>query len=270
MSLAAVDGLRAQVENVVQVFGGLDDASWSAPSACAGWSAQDVLAHLSASFKALLDPSETADLPEALTLEQSNDVGVDKRRSWSRSALLEEYQSFAPLAVETFASFQEPPLADEQFPLRELGTYKMSQLAEAICFDHVVHLYCDLAGPRGPLALPLPELDVSALTPTIDWMLAGLPQMSPPVLGEILVEPLRLVLEGPGGRAVDLVPAEPAGGLISILEAADDRTPLAEVVSSAQSFLTWSTKRSAWRDSVSVSGRDVAYGAKLLDAIRVV
>ena len=49
MTRAAIDALRTERALLLDVLHSLTDAEWEAPSACAGWRVQDVVAHQASS-----------------------------------------------------------------------------------------------------------------------------------------------------------------------------------------------------------------------------
>ena len=66
-------------------------------------------------------------------------------------------------------------MADTVVPLSDLGEHPLHLLGNAIAFDHYCHLRHDI-GAAVERAAALPH-DPEVLAPTIEWMLAGLPQM---------------------------------------------------------------------------------------------
>ncbi len=264
MTKQAIDALQAERELVIQLAESLTPEEWATPSDCVGWRVQDVVAHMSAVFKTVAGAPVARAEPASDDAERNADSGVDERRSWSSDEVLDEYREWSATAIAALTTMQEPPLADAVIPLGNLGDHPMHILADALVFDHYCHLRHDLLAPAGPLqrdALPQDDL---RLTPAIEWMLAGLPQMCASALE--VDRPLSLVLEGAGGGSWIIAPGE---RLVTITSAtADDAA--ATVTSSAHDFVSWGTKRRGWRDlGVRVDG-DVDYGASVLDAINII
>ncbi len=267
MSAGAVEGLRATHADLAGVLAGLADDQWSAPSGCAGWRVHDVLAHVTSNFAEIVEPSpQPPGPPPEMTAEQAMEALVAPRRDWTPTQLLDEYERFAEPALATLAVLQDEPVASAPLTVADLGTYQTHQLADAFCFDHYCHLRHDLLAPGGPLAAQVPPPDDLRLAPGIGWMLAGLPQMCSASLAPVLTAPVVLDLSGPGGGTWTVQPAGD-GGLVSIEDGAVD--PAATVRSSAHDFVSWGTKRSAWRDACEVSG-DEALASAVLDRLDII
>ncbi len=267
MTKAAIDGLRANHQNMQAVFGSLSDAEWDLPSACAGWRVQEVLAHVTSNFKELADPSPApAEPPPDLPAEQMVEALVTPRRTWTAEEVLAEYDQHRDVAIAALAAMQEDPVASTEIPLADLGTYAMHWLANAYCFDHYCHLRHDTMAPAGPIKRVLPPADDVRVRPGIDWMIAGLPQMCRAPLS-IVTRPWRLELTGAGEGAWTVRPVG-ANGLVTIVEDSD-RDVAATVTSTAHDFVSWGTQRSAWRIACTLRG-DVDYVASVLDAINII
>ena len=268
MTIEGVAGLRACVDDVLTMLEGLPESAWRAPTGCTGWSVHDVVAHMGAIFHGIVNPAEMAAAEPGETTEQANERPVAIRRAWTSAEVLEEYRTSAPGALAAIEMMNGPDLAQVPFTLSDLGTYPMGMVADALCFDHWCHLHVDIAAPAGPIDLSsLPAPDDLQLSPTVSWMLAGLPQMCPQLV-PALARPVRLVLEGPGGRTVDLLPADESG-LVGVEAAGDGREVAAVVTSPTKAFVAWATQRCGWRGQVTVDG-DEDYAATVLDAINVI
>src|SRR5260370_33517237 len=61
MPSAAIKALEADRVALLEICAGLTDADWKAESGCAGWSGQDVVAHLGALFWPVADPPALPD-----------------------------------------------------------------------------------------------------------------------------------------------------------------------------------------------------------------
>jgi uncharacterized protein (TIGR03083 family) len=92
-----MDGEAARLDDY---FAGLSDAQWDAPSACAGWTVKDVLAHLAASeeYNRACMTDAIAPLMEQMgargvtDVNSFNDVGVTDRAERSTDELLDEWR----------------------------------------------------------------------------------------------------------------------------------------------------------------------------------
>lgn len=164
-------------------------------------------------------------------------------------------------------SLQSPPLADQSFPMGDLGSYPMHAISDATTFDHLVHLAIDLLAPTGPLTRPPIVLDDDRMVPTLDWMVAGIPQMCGAEIARSLTSPVEIRLEGPGARRFVLLPIPGEETPIEVQPATGTYDTV--VTSSAIDFLSWGTTRSSWRPAVRITG-DEAHAAEVLDRINVV
>jgi uncharacterized protein (TIGR03083 family) len=263
-AVRAVDALAGEYSDIIA---GLSAAEWTAPSRCAGWRVQDLVAHTGSNFKVLVEPPAAADpsaVPTpALTAEQLQEALVDVRRGWDADAVRQEFEKYREGAIAVLRALQDPAVADAPLTLSDLGTYPSHLLADAFAFDLFCHLRVDLLAPTGPVRRPAGPVTDDLLGPGIGWMLAGLPQMCPPVAA-VLDRPLGLRLTGPGGGEWTVAPGRPEPMVASgIADAA------ATVTSPATEFVLWGTKRTDWRESATVDG-DEDYAAQVLDALNIV
>ena len=152
----AIDALRADREALLEICDGLSDDQWAAPSGCAGWSVQDVVAHMAALFTVVVDPSSLPDADGAATEQTPGDLRRGRAARGAPTRSLDDYRSVSPNAIDRLAD-----LATQTFelPLGDLGTYPASALANAFAFDHYIHIRADLFAPAGPLTGPVPPSD---------------------------------------------------------------------------------------------------------------
>jgi uncharacterized protein (TIGR03083 family) len=221
---------------LLEIGAGLDDAGWKDPSGCAGWSLQDVLAHVGGLYWAVVDPSTLPDT-SGLPTERAQDVIVESRRSWSSEQILTDYEAVSVKALESLAG-----LAGQDFevPLGDLGTYPASALASAFAFDHFLHIRSDLFVPRGTLPGKPPPADQLRLAPALDWVEAALPQQGAAAIAT-LSRGVEIDLSGPGARTIRIGPGDPAS----------------TVRSDTSSFLRWITQRATWAETgASASGNE--------------
>jgi uncharacterized protein (TIGR03083 family) len=266
VSKQGIVGLRLAVAETTEVLNGLNAAEWAAPSGCAGWSVKDLVAHIASNYKETADPSPPPAEPLSLPAEQMMELLVAPRKQWSAAQVLDEYVSYAGPAIDVLASLQDEPLASTVIPLADLGMYPMHQLADAFAFDGYCHLRVDLLAPRGPLERSVAAATADHLTATLEWMLAGIPQMQPG-LERSLLAPLRLDLSGPGGGSWVL---SPGAQTIDIVADPDrEHASAATVTSDGHSFVIWGTARAPWRDHTTVTG-DVSVAATFLDALNII
>jgi hypothetical protein len=98
----------------------------------------------------------------------------------------------------------------------------------------------------------------------LEWMLAGLPQMCPDALAAAPQLPVNLVFDGPGGGSHLLAPGE---GRWTVTAGAEAAAP--SVHSTVHDFVSWGTKRSDWRSTVT-GDISVDGVADVLDAINII
>ena len=247
----AVDALRADSEALVAAASKFTVAEWATPSSCAGWTVQDVVAHMSALWRQITDPGSLPPADPSGATERTQDRWVESMRSRSGAEVLAAYQEHAGNAMAGLEGLRGN---DTPIDLGDLGTYPMGMIANAFSFDHYTHLRADIFGPVGPLGTA-PESDALRLGPAMDWMVAGFPQMCTEALAS-LPSPVTLDLTGPGGRTVTF-PAD-----------APERS-VATVTTPTTDFVLWGTKRRDWRElDVALDG-DVEIATAFCDAIRV-
>jgi uncharacterized protein (TIGR03083 family) len=261
MTERGVESLKADHLEVLAIARSLSDDEWMAPSGCEGWRTKDVIAHLACTFRTIVEPGT---LPQGVAgdLEATQEVGVAERKDWPPAQVLGEYEELGGRALEALAGLQTPGVAENVIPIENAGQYPLHLVANALAFDHYCHLRNDILTPRGSVDRPAPPHDDLRLGATMDWLIAGLPQMPGQAIVDAVSEPVVLDLTGPGGGTWTIKPGpEVAEG------AADDAA--ATVSSSAQDFVVWATRRTSWRGSnVSIDG-DKDLAERVLDAIHL-
>jgi uncharacterized protein (TIGR03083 family) len=225
MTATAMGALRADRDAILELGTGLTEADWAAASGCPGWSAKDVVAHLGALLRLVIDPSSLPDT-SGLGTEQAQEVYVASRRSWSAARVLADYEW---VSLPAFEALEGLAGLDLEVPLGDLGTYPAALLPAAYAFDHYTHIRADLFPPRGPLPGPPPPSDELRLVPALDWIEAALPQQNAGVLAA-LAGSVRISVTGPGARTIQVGRGE----------------PVAEVSSDAPALVRWITQRGDW------------------------
>src|SRR3954453_12934644 len=212
MTPQGVAALRADREEVLALAASLSPKEWAAPSDCEGWRVQDVIAHLANTFRAVVDPGALAPgVPGDLEATQS--AQAEAHRAWSPDQVLTDYEQVSESGLATLETFQGPPLLETMIPIEDAGMYPLHLVANALAFDHFCHLRNDILQPRGPIARPLLPDDELRVAATLEWLVAGLPQMSAG-LADVVTTPVRLELTGPGGGSWTLAPG--AGGAVKV------------------------------------------------------
>ena len=264
MTAQALDAIATDREVLLALGDSLRDDEWSLPSDCAGWTVQDVVAHMATVFLQIADPSSLPS-PDPDDVERTADRCVDSWRGRSPREVLDGYRTASEVGLAALRAMQAPEMLEVVVPLANLGSHPVHLLADALAFDHYTHIRIDLLQPLGPIDRPAPPSDELRLVPTIGWMLAGLPQMCGDRLAW-LDAPVGLVLEGPGGGEHHLEPR--AGGVAVCDGLPPDR--VATIRSSTADFVVWGTKRRDWRTlELRIQG-NAATAAKVLDAIDVI
>lgn len=265
MTTAAITGLTAEIARAQELFASLTPEEWAAPSGCDGWRVQDVAQHMAAVFQQIADP-ESVESGDADRTEALAEVPVQARKDWSVDQVVAAYDEWSAKGVAALSGLQEPPMADTVVPLNDLGEHPLHLLANAIAFDHYCHLRHDV-GAAVDRAASLPQ-DPAVLQPTLEWMLAGLPQMCGEQLSAAPQQPVNLVFDGPAANSYCLTPGDPsAGPQWVVANGADDDAPI--IRSTAHDFVSWGTKRADWR-ATSTGDVNNAAVASVLDAINII
>ncbi len=264
MSQQGVEAYQAERAAALEIFKGLSEEEWDLPSGCEGWSTRDVVAHMAASLHGIVDPALMPDLSGGT--EPAMEGPVAERRSWPIEQVLEEYETYSEQAGNVFVMAQEPPMADMEFAMNDLGTHQMSMFASTFTFDVYSHLRHDILAPRGSIERPEPPRDEARVGATLEWLLAGLPWMCAAQLG-FVDRPVALTLTGPGGGTWTIAPGGD-DGRVTVSEGAD-AAAVATITSDAHDFVAWSTHRRPWSECVTIEG-DQDYAGRVLDAIRLI
>jgi uncharacterized protein (TIGR03083 family) len=262
MTKEAVESLRADREVLLELASTFTPDEWAAPSDCAGWTVQDVVAHMVQVFRQMVDPSALPPGDPSGKTERNQDRYVEALRSLTPQEVLEEYRTLGEQALAGLEGIQG---VDSEISMGDLGRYPLHMVANAFAFDHYTHIRVDILRPYGPLDRAAPPSDDLRMQPTLDWMLTGLPQMAPDALAWIDAE-INLSIDGPAARVVHVAP-----GGDGRVEVRDGEAPagVASVHTSSTDFVLWATKRRDWRTlPVRVEGRtDVA--DRFCDSVQV-
>jgi len=227
MTVDALTALRADREAILEIGARLTDADWAAASGCPGWSVKDVVAHMGALLRLVIDPASLPDTA-GLATEQAQEVYVESRRSWPPARVLADYEW---VSLPAFEALEGLAGLDLEVPLGDLGTYPAALVPASLAFDHYTHIRADLFPPRGPLAGPPPPSDELRLVPALDWIEAALPQQNPGVLAA-LAGTVEITVTGPAARTIQVGSGE----------------PVAEISSGAPELVRWITQRADWAD----------------------
>ncbi len=265
-AVAALEALHNRIVEVARTF---SEPEWIAPSACPGWRVRDVVAHMGAGARSIIDPLRVPEerLPLPLDREREHDLHVDIRRSWTTAEVLDEFEQFSAERLERLPGLQEEPLASTEIEIPGLGTYPMHAAANGMAFDYLCHLYHDIVQPAGPIQRELPAPTHAEMLPVVQWMMWGLPQMQGPELDESLLAPLTIRLTGPGESEWTVRRPDPTGGLTVEADASAGAAVVA--TSSAVDFVSWGTGRSPWHTACEIEG-DTAVATAFLSTLNIV
>jgi uncharacterized protein (TIGR03083 family) len=261
MSAAAIPALESEVRRARELFVTLTPDEWQAPSGCDGWRVQDVVQHMASVFQQIAEPA-SIDMGDSGRAEVAAEVPVQARREWSTDEVIHAYDEWSAKGVAALTALQDPPMADAVVPLADLGAHPLHLLGNAIVFDHYCHLRHDI-GAAVPRAAEFVQ-DDACLSATLEWMLAGLPQMCADGLEAAPAQSVNLVFAGAGAGAFNIAPG-PDGW--SVTNGVVEGVPT--VRTTAHDFVSWGTKRADWRDLCTGDVDDPAVAA-VLDAFNVI
>ena len=261
MTMSAIEALKSEQSRAVELLTSLTPDELSAQSGCTGWRVQDVFCHMASVFHSITEP-DSIEGGAGVDVEQDAEVPVQARKSWTHDQVLAEYLEWSDKGIAALAFMNTPEMADTVIPLSNLGAHPMHLLANAIVFDHYCHLRHDV-GFAVSRAAELPR-DAAALGATVEWMLAGIPQMCRPALATAPRQALNLVLEGAGGGSWVVAPSEE---LWTVTPGSNADAPTA--ISTAHDFVSWGTKRSPWQKSTVLQNGN-ADAETVLNALNVI
>ncbi len=259
--MKAIEALKSEQRHALSLMKSLSADEWQIASGCEGWRVQDVFCHMGSVFHSIADPSsiESGTTPD---VEANAEVPVRSRAMWSSDQVIAEYEEWSEKGIAALSFMNSPEMADTVIPLANLGSHPMHILANAIVFDHYCHLRHDV-GHAIAQAADLPR-DAEALSATLEWMLAGLPQMCADELAKGPQVGINLVFEGPAASSWTIAPGDP---LWTVTAGRDSALPSA--VSTVHDFISWGTKRAPWSQSVRWED-DGSRVSAVLDAINII
>lgn len=267
MTQQAVEGFRTERANVLGVLRTLSPEEWESQSACAGWSVKDVATHLVASMQLVADPANATFPEPGQGMEAAMDSAVSRRRSLAAAEVVELYEETSAKAIDAFESLQADGVGDTELDMGDLGIHPTHYLPNAYAFDAFTHLRVDLLAPAGPLEREVEPPSEAVLAATSEWLVRGIAQMCTEALKPTITQPIELVLDGPGGGAWTLSPTD--GDHACEISDGASGDAAARVTSTVPEFVSWSTKRSDWLNTATVTG-DIDFAAKVLDAINLI
>ena len=255
----AIEAINADRTALLDIARGLTAEQWQAPSGCAGWRVQDVVAHLGNLFWLVVDPAtlpDTAGLPT----EAAQEAAVEARRDWSAAEVLADYETVSKTALDRLSELAG---LDGELPLGDLGTYRLAMLPSAYSFDHYTHIRADLFAPRGPLTGEPPPSDELRLGSALDWVEAALPQQNAAAAGactlEIHVSGTVSGGTGSGGRGSASTGSASTGARLIRF---GHGQATATISSDGPALVRWITQRGTWAElGVEVAGDAAALAA---------
>jgi len=267
MTQHGIQAMKTLREEVLNLGRALSSDDWSRPSACSGWTVQDILIHLNCTLREVVSP-ESLPAPVAGDIEASNEVGVAAFRTQKPEETLADYRAMIDAAIDGLAQLQVPPASDEAIDMDNAGVYPAHLLADSLVFDHYCHLRHDIYAPHGPINAPTVTPLDDIVRSSLDWLLAGLPQMSPKSLAASVTAPVRLHLTGVAGGQWIIAPS---GVNPSVTPDVGSMEPAAVITSDTDDFLRWGTKRASAeeRDRMVRLDGDLELAHRVLTAIHV-
>ncbi|MFE2999271.1 maleylpyruvate isomerase N-terminal domain-containing protein [Nocardia sp. NPDC059246] len=254
------EALRTARADLITYCRSLDAEHWLMPSKAEGWLVRDVVAHLGACCRVIFTPASVS-MITTNDIEHWNEKGVEQRRDWPTWQVLDEFETWSRRAITLGKVLSATPLGHARMPVGELGWFAVGALmACGPVFDQHTHLHHDIAPVVG---IPAPQAGAAQMEVTVAWMIAVLANQlrSAPMVW--VDAPVNLELTGPGGGAWHIG----SGGLLGY---GSSWSHAATISASAESFVSWATKRTAWRDNdITLEGSsDLAQ--RILDGINVV
>src|SRR5271165_432009 len=221
----AIDAVRADRAAMLEIAASLTPQQWQAESGCEGWSVQDLLAHLSLTFWAMVDPGRLPDT-NGMPFERAQDALVRARRDLEPAEVVADYAEASERGLQMLP---EIAALDLEMPLGDVGTYPLSALPSAFGFDHYTHIRADLFRPRGALDGKAPPSDELRVATALDWIEAALPQQNKAVAAAGTFE---FQISGTGARLISFGSGQ----------------AMATVKSDAPAFIRWVTQRGSWTE----------------------
>ena len=203
--------------SILELCADLTEQEWKAPTGCPGWTVQDNVSHLvDYEAAALGRPRPAVELPAGLDhlknpLGESNEVGVEARRSLPGAQVLEELREVAEARAAQLRQLTEEDLAQEIATPAGPGTMAdMLTLRVMDSWSHEQDIRRALSRP-GHATGPVADAAVaywSRFLPYIVGKRAGAPDGSAVA---VEVDDRRLLVAVEGGRAhpVDALDGEP-------------------------------------------------------------
>jgi uncharacterized protein (TIGR03083 family) len=259
--------LEHTLTETLSLFGGLTAEELESPSACDGWTVHTTLAHLTLSVAGFAGLLPLTPYEQGLEFEAAVDAHTREVAARPTAELLDIIRSSVPAVLATFGGLTDE-LATMPVNMGTAGTYPLASIADAIVFDHTCHTRFDVLAPRGPIQRTLPDLDGERLLAANRWLIRGIQQMTTEHFRELLTDPLAIVLTGPGGTAIRILPHAASVENHDDPSAVVDDQARATVRTNATDFILWGTGREPRHGRVEITG-DAAYANTALDAFRV-
>jgi uncharacterized protein (TIGR03083 family) len=215
-----VDMLDELWQSIDALGAELDEAAWSLPTDCPGWTVKDQLVHLSALELFLLGrPLPTVDVPDDLPhvhnkVGRSNERWIESRRSWSGADALAEFHSVTRERVTNLRALDADGFAADSWTPMGPGTVR--DLLGFRIFDTWVHEQ-DMrraVGRAGDLDSAAAEHTLAMIAGVMPYIVAKkaeAPDGTTVVfsLDGPLARKIPVGVEGTRGRQLDDVPQSP-------------------------------------------------------------
>ncbi|MDT3444728.1 MULTISPECIES: maleylpyruvate isomerase family mycothiol-dependent enzyme [unclassified Pseudofrankia] len=152
------DDLEAELDDLDRILGGLDQASWAAPSAAAGWSVADVVLHLAQTDETVVETiaagpagalRSVGGVDETTSVDEAMDAWVSRERA-------DPTQVYARWRAARTAALEVLRRADPDTPVTWVAApLRPAALATTRLTEHWAH-GLDITEP---LAIPFPDTD---------------------------------------------------------------------------------------------------------------
>ncbi|HVE91363.1 MAG TPA: maleylpyruvate isomerase family mycothiol-dependent enzyme [Actinomycetota bacterium] len=200
---AVVDALEQVWDSIHELCSSLTEQEWKTPTDLPAWSVQDNVAHLTDIELTLQGKPRPDHKPADISHTKSdfgasNEIGVDYRRSWPGTKVLEEFRDLTRQRVEQLRSFGDAEWEAESFTPVGPGTARdMLPFRVLDSWMHEQDIRRALGRP-GHLEGPAPELVFGTLRAALPFVVAkraGVPDGFPVVLD----------VAGPVGQRVGVI-----------------------------------------------------------------
>jgi hypothetical protein len=197
-----IDAAPRERAEVLRLRRDLDDAEWREPSAAAGRSVKDVVAHIGSVCHKQFGPGAIKIL-RSTAIERTNDEFVNDRSSLTPAQTVAEYEKWTARAINLLRWTSRTPLGRLRVPVGELGRFPTAQMVGALVFNTHIHLRHDITPV---LDRSVPATDDNRMAVITDWMMAVLRNQLRFDRPDWRDRAVTVTLTGPGGGSCTFGP----------------------------------------------------------------